>query len=42
MPRKPQTVTIVIEPTQGLGQEALISVIRQLIDQALASKGESK
>lgn len=42
MPRKPKPVTIVIEPTHGLGQEVLINVIRQLIDQALASKGESK
>jgi hypothetical protein len=42
MPRKPQTVTVVIEPTHGQGQEALVNVIRQLVDQALASKGESE
>lgn len=38
MKRRP--VTIVIEPSQGRGQEALITVINQLIDQALAKQAQ--
>lgn len=40
MKRTPPVVRIVIEPTHGLGQEALMAVINQLIDQALAKQAQ--
>jgi hypothetical protein len=43
MPRKPTPIKVTIEPTHGLGQEALIAVITSLVDDILAKKGnESK
>jgi hypothetical protein len=38
--RKPRpTIKVTIEPTHGLGQEALIAVITSLVDDILAKKG---
>jgi hypothetical protein len=43
MPRKPTTpIKVTIEPTSGLGQEALIKVVTSLVDDILKTKGETK
>jgi hypothetical protein len=37
--RKPPTITITIEPSTGQGQDALIKVLSDLIDDVLKTKG---
>lgn len=41
--RKPATtIKVTIEPSTGQGQDALISVISDLIDDVLKTKGQTK